>query len=163
MSFWGPRRVSHESLKNPLRHLFACDLWPVEIQPWNAKAISLDFVHLSSLLLFSFFFLIFHIFLFIEQYMYNSSYLGTFCLQLSFKTIVYSCISEFILSFLLFCPVLVHHRYSYANINPWWQGTQLNIGCINIHETHVTGLLFLLTKYMYIYRLSQYTWDPCDY
>ena len=35
-------------------------------------------------------------------------------------------------------------------------------GCLNIHEPHMTALLFLPTQYMYVYKVSQYTWDPCN-
>ena len=38
-----------------------------------------------------------------------------------------------------------------------------SIGCLNIHGTHVTVLLFVPIQYFYTYRVSQYTWDPCDY
>ena len=34
--------------------------------------------------------------------------------------------------------------------------------CLNIYGTHVTALLFLLSRDMYIYKVSQYTLDPCD-
>ena len=43
----------------------------------------------------------------------------------------------------------------------------LYIGCCNIHETHMTALIYLPTQYLYIYiyiyRASQYTLDPCNY
>ena len=35
-------------------------------------------------------------------------------------------------------------------------------GCLNIHGTYVTVLLFLPIQYLYTYRVSQYTWDLCD-
>ena len=38
----------------------------------------------------------------------------------------------------------------------------IHTGCLNIHGTHVTVLLFLPIQYFYTYRVSQYTWDLCD-
>ena len=41
-------------------------------------------------------------------------------------------------------------------------GVCIYTGCLNIHGTNVTALLFLLTRCMHIYRVSQYSCDPCD-
>ena len=40
--------------------------------------------------------------------------------------------------------------------------TSIHTGCLNIHGTYVTVLLFLPIQYLYTYRVSQYIWDPCD-
>ena len=42
-------------------------------------------------------------------------------------------VNEFILSFFLFCSVLVYHGFTNANIGSWWVGTQLNISITYKH------------------------------